>query len=627
MAERLSDMTTLQRPPFDLESSLPDRFFAVCDLFPDHTAITEAGTTITYGELRRRVYGIAAAMLDHGVEPGERIAMYHDNATTMITIILATLYIGCTYVPIDPILGKAQIGSVIEGVSPRLVVTSDLTLLPDSFQGGRLLPDMISGLDGAPLSGPLATADSVASILYTSGSTGGRKGVAQNHRNLLFHVSVLTERFAIQADDVHSLAAPFIFDASTTDMYCTLLNGARLVPLDARRRGAKATLEVLRQEDVTLLHATPTLLRSLSSEAQDARLDKLRVTIIGGEPLFFQDIETFRRALSPQCTYVNGYGLTETSGFITLFEVPSSSHKGYRSDGAVPVGQPPAGVRLECSAGSAEENGQGEVTVASRHIALGYWDPASLEVRSFQMDKIDPFARWYATGDNGRWSAAGDLLLSGRIDRQVKVRGYRTDLDQVETAFLSFPDITHAAADVVKGEFELRVFICCMSGNKPDPAAMHEHLNQRLPAYLLPIKIYLLATMPLTVTGKLDRKALPDLEANARMIDAPVASAPGNTTLATLLRVSASLLNLKTVLPDDRFFEIGGDSLTMARLHTEITRLLAIDVPLFRFYEFPTLGMLAEHIDRSREDQTRLRISSIHRRLARRAAAGASDGI
>jgi amino acid adenylation domain-containing protein len=614
---------TDQLSSFNLEDGLPGRFLAICDLYPLRAAITEAGVTTTYSELRRRMNGFAAAMLDRGVKPGDRIVIHDDSATTTIAIILATLYLGCIYVPISPVLGRSQIEAVIAGVRPRLVLTGDRTLFPESFlEDGWLPPRAVGGMLASPISECRASADSIASILYTSGSTGQRKGVAQSHRNLLFHVAALTERFSITPDDVHSLTAPFIFDASTTDLYCTLLNGARLIPLDAGRRGARETLETLRNEGVTLLHATPTLLRNLAAASRAACLDRLRLAIIGGEPLFFRDVETFRRALSTGCRYVNGYGLTETSGFVALFEVPSDSHADCPSDGAVPAGRPPSGVQLELRPILGSEKEVGEIMVVSRHIGVGWWSPDSAAVSAFPSDEINPLARRYATGDVGRWTKAGDLMLLGRADRQVKVRGYRVDLDEIEAAYRAFPEVTHAAAAVADDGNGLKVYVCCHGGVQPNAVALHDHLRRMLPAYLLPLRTYLLPTMPLTVTGKLDRKAMSDLEALARPIETGGSHPPTESALQTLLFLAAELLHRELVSPNDRFFEIGGNSLMMTQLHAEITRLLCIDVPLFRFYEFPTLGALAEHIEFSRRDSTSARLEAIRDRLARREAKG-----
>lgn len=586
-------------PRINIEQGIAQRFLEISERFSGRPAIL-VDRMISYRQLRERVFGFASSLLENGAHPGDRIVIYHSSPLDMVAAILGTLYCGCIYVPVAPILGAAQVISTIREVEPRVISgdTQD-SLLAECAEKceGKLMQQTGAETPSPPKGRGCGSPDSAASILYTSGSTGRRKGVIQNQRNVLFHVRSLLDCYSIGPDDVHSLMAPFIFDASTTDLYCAVLSGALLVPIDVRTKGVAGTFDVLIGSQATIIHGTPTLVRNLCSASYGRRLTPVRLVIFGGESLFRSDLARVRSILRDECKVVNGYGATETSGFVALYETGKAD---LNSGSTIPVGRPPEGISISLRSTPGDSLKYGEVCVTSRHIALGYWRGKQNETGVFDTVSDPSGCRTYLTGDIGYWSDGGELVICGRVDRQVKIRGFRADLDEIEGVFLSYPGITHAIALPSEEGSKLKVVLSCDQGRIESIRELLDHLRKWLPRYLLPVDMFYIDSVPLTATGKADRAAVARL-ISSRLVPLEKVDPVVRAHLSMVTSVTDAcerILGLERAYPADRFFEIGGDSVTMAQLHAEIEGQFKLNIPLARYYEFATLGDLAAFLDR-----------------------------
>jgi amino acid adenylation domain-containing protein len=582
-----------------LEESIPARFDRIAHRHLDHPALVLGSTEITYGELSRRSRRLAGALYSVGVRPGQRVGLALDAPGDMVAAILAVLRVRGVYMPLDPAYPPDLLRWMVRDADPALLLT-DLDVWSPIGARERIpvIPVSAAAESDELDDEPSAMPTDLSSLLYTSGSTGHPKGVLQQHRTVLLHVRNLTNRFRIRASDRHSMVASFSFDASTTDLFCALLNGAALVPIDVRRGGLSRLGEELAARRVTLFHSTPTVFRHI--EAEPADLAHLRLVLLGGEPLVLADIERFARTFPPNCLLVNGYGTTETAGFLawTILAGPGAA-------GPVEVVN-----RLSESADEVElllrdpttgepTTGEGELCVRSDYLGVGYWNDPEGSARTFLRESRGAGAvHLYRSGDLARRACDGSLVLIGRADRQTKVRGQRVDVGQIEALIASIPGIANASVVTDPTGAELVAFVRAIDARDPGEKAVRAAVERCLPSYAVPSRVVSVDDLPLTPTGKVDLAAL--AARAARSLPAPQPTAPdgaGATTEQVIAAVWAAQLGLAAVSADANFYDLGGHSLLLARVHAELERYFGRKIPLYRLFEFPTVREFARFLD------------------------------
>lgn len=551
-----------------LEESIAARFWAVAGEHPGRAAVLGDDGPVTYAELAAEARTVAAA-----VRGAARVGLLIGHGPRMLAAILGVLTAGAAYVPLDPAYPRARLALMAELAEPDvlLAVPEHKDLLP----GGAHVLDVTALPPAAGEVEVAADPDAPAYILFTSGSTGTPKGVVQTNRGTLFQVRAHTNTLRIGPEDRVSVVSSFAYDMAVTDSFSALLNGAAVVPVDIRTRGLAHLAETLAGRGVTIYHSTPTVYRYLlDSLPSGGELPDVRVVLLGGEEVVHDDLDRFRAHFGPDCVFVNGYGATEISFAVQnhLTRADLEAGHGIGTGGVVPIGLPMEGVEIALGEEPAE------IVIRSRHLAA-YRHAAPQDEARFGRDGG---GRFYRTGDLGRRLPDGRIAYLGRLDRQVKIRGHRVELGEVEAVLAALPEVSRATvvARQVNGE---RRIIAYVVGAVPGQDA----LRRTLPDFMLPSAIVAVDTLPLTPTGKIDTARLPDPPAHEG------GGTPAGSPQDEIAEAWCAVLGLPSVDRERSFFDVGGHSLLMAKVQQRLETTLGRRIPLSTMYEHPTVGSLA----------------------------------
>ncbi len=582
---------------------------------PDATAVVHDGARLSYAELNQQANRLAHRLIALGVGPDVRVALCTERHPRMVVGLLGILKAGGAYVPLDPGDPRRRLDELVRDAGPALVVCDAVgrealgyacDALP-VVDLDRLADDNAdkAELDLNP-EVPGLTSSHLAYVIYTSGSTGVPKGVAVTHRNVA-RLVLSTDYVQLGSDDVVAHAANPAFDASTFEVWGPLLHGGRLVvvPRDLALT-PPAFASLLRAEGVTTLFTTTALFHQYAREAPDA-FATLRTLLFGGEAIDPRRVRAVLDAGPPE-RLLHVYGPTETTTFATWHLVEAVPADAV----TVPIGRPIANTTtyvLDAAMQPVPIGVSGELYIGGDGVARGYLDRPALTAERFVRDPFshDPGARLYRTGDLVRHLPDGSLEFLGRTDHQIKVRGFRIELGEIEARLAEHPAVDEAVAIAREdaGDRRLVAYVTCAAGADL-PASelvstLRRHLADQLPTYMVPSAFVRLESLPLTPSGKLDRKALPASDGEAVLTRSY--EAPEGEVEETLARLWAELLGLERVGRRDHFFELGGHSLLAAALVERLRRLgLAIELRLL--YQSPTLEDLARRL-RDRNDAWR----------------------
>ncbi|WP_431894795.1 non-ribosomal peptide synthetase [Nonomuraea sp. bgisy101] len=563
-----------------LEESIAARFWAVVAEHPDRVAVLGEEGPLTYAELAREVQAVASAV--HGAS---RVGLLVGHGPRMVAAILGVLTAGATYVPLDPAYPPARLASMSELARPELVVT-----VPEhkDLLTGELVD--LTSMPPAPGFRPV-TVDpgSPAYILFTSGSTGRPKGVVQTHRGALFQIRTHTNNLRIRPTDRISVVSSFSYDMAVTDGFSALLNGAAVVPVDLRLHGLGQLREALVDGQVTIYHSTPTVYRYLLDSLSEGEvLSDVRVVILGGEEVVRHDLDRFQRHFPASSVFVNGYGATEIS-FVAQNHLTAAE---MGDDAVVPIGRPLDGVEIELRPDPAE----GEIVIRSPYLA-GYLGAAERDQARFGVDPDG--MRFYRTGDLGRWSADGRLAYLGRLDRQVKIRGHRVELGEIEAVLATLVPRAAVVTREVRGEPHIVAYVLGQ-----DTSGLRERLAEVLPDFMVPAEIVGVDTLPLTPTGKIDTAALPDPHPGPAPVRAVNLPAPEAELATEIAAVWGAVFDVREVDWKRSFFDQGGHSLLMAKVQQRLEGVLRRRIPLTTLYAHPTVASLAHHLTTGEPGET-----------------------
>jgi amino acid adenylation domain-containing protein len=580
---------------------------------PDRIAVRDArGESWTYAELEARANRLARFLIGHGVEKGDAVAVWAYRSASLAEALLGTLKAGAVFLILDPaypvprLLEYLRIGRPAAwiGVSGAPPLPAELEQAAGLCRCRVELPS--PELESLPATDPGVPVgpDDAACITFTSGSTGVPKGVVGRHGALTHFHPWMGERFGLDGNDRYGMLSALSHDPLQRDLLTPLWFGAELVVPDPESFQTPGYLaEWVRRERVTILNLTPAMMELLLESADTAErreLPDLRRAFVVGDQLRKTDVERFHR-LAPSLACVNLYGATETQRALSFFEVP----RDLPAKEVLPLGRGFEGCQLLVlnRAGRLAGVGEmGEIHIRSRQLARGYLDDDALTAERF---RPNPFVaapeagdRLYRTGDLGRYLPDGGVELYGRADFQVKLRGFRIELGEVEAALARFPGVRECVAVIREDEPGRRLLVAYLVvTGEPEPRELRAFLAGRLPDYMVPSAFVVLPALPLTRTGKVDRRALPPPEPPARE-----AAAPRNAVEAALAEVWAEVLRRESVGIHDNFFEVGGDSIRTIQVVARSRKRGLILAPR-QIFQHQTIAELARVVEVERASE------------------------
>ena len=557
---------------------------------PNAVAVIDGPRSLAYSELRSRVENLAARLSGLGLQAGDRVGLFTERSLDAVVMMLAILEAGAAWLPLDPSLPKSRFDALLEDAKPKLV------LAPGALVGhapGRAISLEVD----APLAPPSGSRrDAPAYVMFTSGSTGKPKGVVIPNRALANHAVAIAGRYELAPGDRVLHFASLAFDVAIEEIVPTLLAGATIV---VRPPGDVPTITefdaLLREQRVTVVNLPASYWHEWVTEIDRGRVHippHLRLVVVGSERLLPASVSAWSQQVGSRVRLLNAYGTTETTITSTVYEAGASTS---RDAANVAIGKPLQGVRVYVVDNRMQllpVGIPGEALIGGASIALGYLNqPAETEDRFIPDPFHDsPGARCYRTGDRMRWRPDGNLEFLGRLDEQIKIRGFRVEPGEAEATLRRHPAVTDAAvvAHGVEGRALLAAFI---TPKEVDVEHLKGFLAERLPNYLVPSMFVPLQELPRTAGGKIDRQALPSLVNGAGSV--PHVERSGSTRAElTLCRIWSEVLGIPRVGIDDNFFALGGDSIlaiqVIARARREGFRLA-----VRQFLGHPTVSALA----------------------------------
>ena len=605
-----NDSLNQTNEPFPLENverSIVEQFEQQVSRHGNRLAIGFPGQELTYNALNQWANRIARAVLAKLGAGSEPVALLFETGPSMIAAMLGVLKAGKFYVPLDISLPESRLSLIFKDSKARLILSDRHHLDASGFEQRILSQDVLridsleQGISDENLEIQYHP-DDKAYILYTSGSTGRPKGVLQNHRYVLNLCRNYTNSGLMTCDDRFSLLYSAAFGGAVRDIYCALLNGAALFPLDVKQIGLHQLGQWLRDNEITVMFAVATLFRHFVVTLDGlGNFPKLRLIQIGSETVYRQDAELFQGNFSDQCTLMVNLGGTEISP-VRQFPITKET---VLTGATVPAGYGVEGtdVFLWDESGHEVPPGEvGEIVVRSRQVALGYWQQPE---RTEQVFITDGEHRYFKTGDLGKLLPDGCLLHLGRKDFQVKIRGYRVETSEVEASLLNLDAVQEAVvvaqteAGGAVGDQQLVAYLTPVnSQNRLTANELKAALGDKLPSYMVPACFIWLESLPLTVTGKIDRRALPKPESvlSTSQLELNVI-APRTATEETLVKIWSEVLKIEPIGIENNFFELGGHSLHASQILARISNRLAIEIPLKQIFEAPTISLLSKYIE------------------------------
>lgn len=589
---------------------------------PDATALVWSDGELSYADLDRRAGEVAAALLALGAGAGERVAVHGDRDADLVAAILGVLGAGAAYVPLNTDYPRDRLALMLADARPAVVLTQRrraAELPPD--RPVLLVDDLPRGAGATP---PTVQSTDPAYVIYTSGSTGAPKGVLVEHRSVANLLAWMQRHYPIGADDVLLLKTPTSFDVSVCELFWWALAGARLalLPVGAEK-DPRALLAEIARHGVTVVQFVPSMLGPfLDLLAADQELvnraASLRYVLCAGEDLPTALVERFDRAFSGSAAppmLANLYGPTEATVYASAFDCPPGGRPGSGRAPRTPIGTPLDNVGLYVldPADRVQPVGvPGELGISGTGLARGYLGRPGLTAERFVPNPyagvapgVPAGSRMYRTGDLCRYTPTGAVEWLGRLDFQVKVRGFRVEPGEISAALAAHPRVVEAVVvprqDGPDGSGRLVAYYVATAGAEPTWSELRAFLRRTLPEHMMPEAFVALEVLPLSPNGKIDRKALPAPTRTRPVLDAGFV-APRTSLEQVVAEVWLGVLQVGRVGVEDDFFDLGGQSLLATQVASALQETLGVEVPLRAMFEARTVAAQAELVGRSGRD-------------------------
>jgi len=615
--QRVRDLTAavwrniaeLEKPPIEWSGTRTDypRDSAIHEIFEEQARSTPSGialvfqdTRLGYDALNRRANQLARRLQKLGINRDVPVGVWMERSSEMVIALLAILKAGGVYVPLDPSYPPERLALMIADTQMPLILTQERiqngTLPVDTVQLLNVEGGNFSEEDDSNLKNDVRAED-LAYVMYTSGSTGTPKGVAVPHRAVVRLVRE-TNYASFSPNETFLQLAPISFDASTFEIWGPLLNGGKLVVMPPAPPTLEEIGRAINQHGITTLWLTSSLFNAMVDERLPD-LRPLRQLLAGGDVLSVPHVSKALRELE-STRLINGYGPTESTTFACCHTIMPDEQLG----GAIPIGQPIANTTahiLDASLQPVPIGVSGELFIGGDGLARGYWRQDELTAEKFIADPFsaEPDARLYRTGDLARWRGAGVIEFLGRADNQIKLRGYRIEPGEIETALKRQPDVLDCAVilrEDTPGDKRLVAYVVRNQSAQGDfnQPVLTAALRKSLPEYLVPSAIMALPALPRTPNGKLDRNALP-APPSSRPIDS--VGAPQTPLEEKVAAIWAEVLGVASVGRTDNFFDLGGHSLSGLRLVNQLREALGEHLALAIVFEAPTVARMADLLE------------------------------
>jgi len=566
---------------------------------PEQIALTFDGQSLTYRELNHRANQLAHHLQKKGIGPESIVGLCLERSLEMVIALLGVLKSGGAYLPLDPKAPLDRQRFVLEETNSRILLTQARFESRLAVEGLEVILLDEADLSGESAENPVnnATADSLAYVIYTSGSTGKPKGVLVPHRGVTNRLLWGQEHDPLTGADSVLQKTPYTFDVSVWEFFWPLSAGARLVLAKPEgHQDPSYLVELITQEGITTAHFVPSMLALFLEEKGLERIQCLRRVICSGEALSYELQERFFSRIG--ASLHNFYGPTETSIEVTYWDCqPESARR------TVPIGHPIAGVEayvLDSHLRPVPIGVAGELYLGGVCVTRGYLKRPELTEAVFVPHPFRAGERVYKTGDLVRVLTDGAIEYLGRLDHQVKIRGFRIELGEIETALLADSAIREAvvlAREDVPGDKRLVAYLVAAGTEEvPNVTELRTRLKESLPEYMVPSVFFFLDEMPLTSSGKADRKALPVPDALRPELAAEYVE-PRNELEAQVVDLWTELLDVERVGVFDNFFDLGGHSLKATQLTAAITDRFGVELPLIKLFEEPTVAGLCRMIE------------------------------
>ncbi len=580
---------------------------------PEAVALCSAGESLTYAELNATANRLARRLRALGVGPEILVGLCVRRSTAMVMGLLAVLKAGGAYVPLDPEYPADRLAFMLEDARTAVLLTESEILgrLPSSSTSvvclDREWESIATEADGTLDGG--AGLHNLAYVIYTSGSTGRPKGAMIHHLGLANYLGWCSRAYAIalgQGAPVHSSIS---FDLTITALLAPLVVGRRVDLLDEDLGIEQLSHALRRSSDYSLVKITPAHLRWLGDELESREAaGRTRAFIIGGEQLTAEHV-AFWRQHAPETILVNEYGPTETVVGCCVYRVPRDQP----ISGPIPIGRPIANTRLyvlDQNLAPLPIGVPGELYIGGAGVARGYLNRPRLTAERFVPDPFGkgPGERLYRTGDLVRWRSDGNLEYLGRVDRQLKVRGFRIEPAEIEEALAQHPAVREAvitACEAASGDRRLVAYLVLATG-RPAPAdsELRQFLRNELPEPMIPSAFVVLEALPLTPNGKVDREALPAPE-SVSFRPGALFVAPRGPLEEEVASIWSAVLGIERIGSADNFFDLGGHSLLATQVISRLCEATNVEIPLRALFESPTVAGMAKRIETARRAESR----------------------
>lgn len=579
---------------------------------PNAVAVEFEGTQLTYRELNERANQLAHQLIGHGVGAEMFVAVCIDRSLEMIVALIGILKSGGAYLPLDPAYPPERLAHMVDETKPVVMLTQETfrangigPTIPRLYLDASFSAIIHERIDAI---GNRATIRNLAYAMYTSGSTGTPRAVLLEHRGVVNHNLAMRAYFKLKVGDRVAQCTSLAFDISVEEIFPTLISGATLVLHPGGVVGAgREFCTWLRSGNISVVDLPTAFWHewvSYLAHHHDELPEVLRLTIVGGQKASTQVLATWKKETRGRIRWVNSYGPTEITVASTVYSPDDDGEPALDANADIPIGRPihrtDAHI-LDLQGEPCAVGETGELCIGGAGVARGYLNQPELTAQKFRPNPFSnvPGERIYRTGDVARMNANGHIEFLGRIDDQVKIRGFRVELGEVETALRLHVDV-HDAAVIARedahSEKRLAAYVVLKPMRTTIVADLNRFLKTKLPAYMVPSGIKLLDALPLTPTGKTDKRRLPDIRASRSSI-ATAYQAPASATEIDLAKIWSEVLGVDEIGSRDNFFDLGGHSLRAAQVASRIRNTFGLEIPLAVIFAQTTIVDLARVVE------------------------------